>query len=595
MSVRTFLPSSLALVALAVLPGVSGATFVPGPNGKIVFASGRASSGIPMPAADDSDARIWVADYPSGTPVQVTTAPARTPAGDRAQHRHPNWSPDHTKIVYAAGRAFSGRYALWIVDLVAGTQTELVPEADRQDRPSWSPDGTRIAYGSGGKLFVKDVAPGSVAEQITNGTSDERPVWSPDGGTLYFNRGAAGNRDIFRKSPVTLAGAETAVLADANDDWQPAVSPDGRRLCFLRGPQSDAADLFTANVDGTGVTPFSLTPLLGDLNCVWSPDGSRILYTRGAFGAGELDTKNINGGDERLLASMNVPAPHFDGNADWATNFSPRCDARAASVAKNGFVSIPLSCVDPDAGAGASAPGPKPIDGEGLALVAAPAHGNVGSISNGRIIYTPAKDFTGTDTFTYSASDEASSGADPNATSRPATVTVTVGAAGGVDGDGGGQEGQDRTLPTISAISLSHRRWRRGGALARVARAPIGTIVSFRLSEAGSARLSFQRESAGRRNGGRCAAPTRANRAGRRCTRFVAAGSLGALGVAAGPNGIVFQGRLDRRHRLPLGTYRVLMSARDAAGNEARRTGPTFTIVARWTRPFEKESRCRCS
>ena len=270
--------------------------------------------GINAPAADDADARIWVADYPNGIPRQVTTDPAIT-ENKAAQHRHPNWSPDHTKIVYAAGEGLNtnGRYALWIVDLVAEEQAEFVPAADRQDRPTWSPDGTRIAYGSGGKIFVKAVAPGSVAEQITSGTTDERPVWSPDGNTLYFNRVVGGNRDIVKKSPVTLDGAETDVVADvgnvATDDWQPAVSPDGTRLCFLRGPQNDGADLFTANVDGTGVAPFSATPLVGDLNCVWSPDGSRILYTFRAFAGGELVTKNIAGLDEQPLTSMNVPTP----------------------------------------------------------------------------------------------------------------------------------------------------------------------------------------------------------------------------------------------------------------------------------------------
>jgi dipeptidyl aminopeptidase/acylaminoacyl peptidase len=562
---RTLLTNSLVLVTLAVLPSVSGATFVPGPNGKIAFASGSGGAN-----GDDTNARIWVADYPSGIPVPVTTAPLFTPAARPAQHRHPNWSPDHTKIVYAAGEAFTGRYALWIKDLVAETETEFVPEATNQDRPSWSPDGTRIAYGSGGKIFVKDVAPGSVAELITNGTTDERPVWSPDGGTLYFNRGAAGNRDIFKKSPVTLAGAETSVLSDMTDDWQPALSPDGRRLCFLRGPQSSGADLFTVNVDGTGVTPFSVTPLVGDLNCVWSPDGSRILYTLGAFEAGELDTKNINGGDEQLLTSMNVPA-HFDGNADWATNFSPRCDAKTADVAKNGFVSIPLSCVDPDHGPAGLGPAPLPLESDALAIALQPFKGNLGAISNGRVIYTPAKDFTGTDTFTYTGSDEVSNAA-------PATVTVRVAAGGG---DGGPDA--DRSAPVVSSIALSRKRWRLGRSLPHISKAaPVGTTISFRLSEAAQTTVSFQRASAGRRVGGSCVKPTRRNRSKARCTRFVGAGAIAPLIAKRGANRVAFQGRLNRSRRLATGTYRVLVSARDAAGNRsAARVGPTFTIVPR--------------
>ncbi len=169
---RLVLFSGLVSLVLMGVPALSAATSIAGPNGKIVFASGRANSGIPAPDPGDADARIWVADYPGGTPVQVTTLPTGM------QHRHPNWSPDHSKIVYAAGKAFSGEYALWIVDLRTGEQTEFVPKAKGQDRPTWSPDGTRIAYGSQGDLWVKNVAPGSVAEQLANTAefSEERPV-----------------------------------------------------------------------------------------------------------------------------------------------------------------------------------------------------------------------------------------------------------------------------------------------------------------------------------------------------------------------------------------------------------------------------------
>ncbi len=242
----------------AALPASAPATAIPGPNGKIVFASGRGNSDVPSPADnDDNNARLWVADSPFGTPVQLTTDPVGT------QHRHPNWSPDHKKVVYAAGVAFNvtGTYALYIKDLVTGQQTLFAAAAAGQDRPTWSPDGTRIAYGSGGKIMVKGVAPGSTAQPVTNGTNDERAVWSPDGNTLYFNRGpkyngtpGSGDKAIYKLSPVSLSATPTLVVNQANiDDWQPAVSPDGQELCFLRGPQSDGADLWMVSV--AGVSP----------------------------------------------------------------------------------------------------------------------------------------------------------------------------------------------------------------------------------------------------------------------------------------------------------------------------------------------------
>src|SRR6185437_11971363 len=113
---------ALALLALAAVPAVSSATFVPGPPGKIAFASGRPSEEVPVTAPrDDSQARIWVVDSRGGTPVQVTKT---TNPLVIEQHRHPSWSPDHTRIVFAAGPAFLGPFALWIVDLRTGQQTE---------------------------------------------------------------------------------------------------------------------------------------------------------------------------------------------------------------------------------------------------------------------------------------------------------------------------------------------------------------------------------------------------------------------------------------------------------------------------------------
>ena len=108
-----------------------------------------------------------------------------------------------------------------------------------------------------------------------------------------------------------------------------------------------------------------------------------------------------------MPASWNV-AEHFDGNADWATNFSPKCDAKNANVGVNGFVSIALSCTDPDAGFGAAPPTPTPLDDSALEIASPPAHGTLGGLSNGKVIYTPNKDFKGTDSFTYIGSDETS-------------------------------------------------------------------------------------------------------------------------------------------------------------------------------------------
>ena len=553
-------------VVLAAIPPVCSATSIAGPNGKIAFTSGRPSSDVPGPNGGDKGARIYVADYPFfGAPTQVTTLPS----GTEVRHRQPNWSPDHTQIAYAAGTYNSTSYALWVLDLRTGSQTELVPATTGLDRPSWSPDGSKIAYGAQGDIWVKPVGGGGPEQITTGGANEERPVWSPDGKTLYYNVGPATNGDIYSISPVAKGGTETPILTGATNDWQVAVSPDGGRLCFLRGGKDDTADIWTVDVDGQNAAAFSAEGLVGELNCVWSPDGSQILYTRGIFENGELNRREVDKTPLGALTSMNFAA-HFDGNTDWATNFSPKCDNRSVNVGLNGFISIPLSCTDPDSGFGKEPPTPEPLGDNSIEIATPPKNGTIGSLESGKVIYTPKKDFKGTDAFTYTGEDNVS-------TSKPATVTIQVGNPSG---------GGDATAPAISSIAVSPTKWRLGTRLASISdlalisKSPIGTTISFRLSEAAQATLSFQRAAPGRRVGRKCVKQTAQNAAKKRCTRFLNAGALPALSAKAGQNRVRFQGRLTGSRSLRLGRHRVVVRARDAAGNQSQpRTGPNFTIV----------------
>jgi Tol biopolymer transport system component len=531
----------LLLAAVLLIPAAADATAPPGVNGDIAFTSGRA------PQNNDANARIWIFKYPNGPATQVTTVP------DNTQHRQPNLSPDHTKLAYAA-KDGAGNTSIWIKDLVTGSSTEFIPAAMPQDKPSWSPDGTKIAYGQVGNIYVKDISPGSTAQLISNSGTDERPVWSPDGNTIYFNRGAVGSKDIIKKSPVALSGTETPLVTTAGgDDWQAAVSPDGSRLCYTRGPQSSGADVYTASAitPNTDVAPFAATAGVGDENCVWSPDGTKIAYTQGAFGAGDLVEKRVDGSGFRVLTADASPSVYFDGNADWAANFGPRCPGGSFHVTQNTSVSVPLSCTDPES------------DQIARSIVSQPGHGALGPIQgNATTTYTPATNFVGSDRFTFKGKDGATE-------SSPGTIALTV--------------DRDTQAATVDQVSVVPATWRRGPALPAVLarRAKVGTTISFRLSERARATLTFSRRARGRKVGRRCRKPTRRNRRARRCTRFVKAGTLSVNGPA-GANRVRFGGRLSRRKRLGLGRYRLTILTRDLAGNLSKRTKPVrFRIVRR--------------
>jgi hypothetical protein len=196
-----------------------------------------------------------------------------------------------------------------------------------------------------------------------------------------------------------------------------------------------------------------------------------------------------------------------------------------------------------------------------FALLSQPAHGTLSAFdaATGRVTYTAAAAYTGSDGFAFQGTT-----ADGSA-SAPVALTVVPG-----PGAGG-------TAPLLSALAVTPRRFRaasRGGSVAAVR---TGTRVSFTLDRAASVRFTVARRLVGRRVGSRCVAPTRRNRQARRCIRFVVVkGSFTRVGKA-GANAFRFTGRM-RKRRLALGRY-VLRAKPIAAGVAGKSAKVAFRIV----------------
>ena len=426
----TRLASVLAL-ALAVVAGLTGSAAAdlpaPAPNGLIVFASGR-DDGTTL--LDNNSSQLWTTSATGGT------ATRRTP-NDMRHHRHPAWSPDHTKIAYAetaSGTAFTGPYDIWVRDVTQPISLvnprNITQTVESEDRPAWSPDGTRIVYqtgnaappgstnidievraadGTGETTVAEDVGGG--AGNTDGGSFYPRPHWSPDSQTIFYaDEAGPNNRDI-RMAPADGSDPDgTGVITDATDDYQPYVSPDGTKLCFTR--DAGDKDVFISTV--AGALPGALLPdnSLDEYECAWSPDQTKVLVVRGAGDNGLVLMRSSDGtGPVDTVADVVMT---FDGNPDWAMNPSPTCQNLAASADFNSFVSISLACADV----------PEPFQSQPeeveVAIATPPSNGVLGALDDGRVIYTPNVNFQGTDTFTYTGNDQTS-------TSAPATVTVTCG------------------------------------------------------------------------------------------------------------------------------------------------------------------------
>ncbi len=142
------------------------------------------------------------------------------------------------------------------------------------------------------------------------------------------------------------------------------------------------------------------------------------------------------------------------------------------------------------------------------------------------------------------------------------------GGGGGPGGGGGGGEDE----PGVEDISFSDPSFRAAdsGPSATASRAPIGTTVSYTLTDPGTVRFTVQKPAKGRKVGKKCKRPSRKTRKKKKCTRYKNLKGSFALTGKAGVNRFRFTGRL-RGKKLKPGRYRLRASAGGQAATAAFR------------------------
>src|SRR5207247_2102168 len=211
------------------------------------------------------------------------------------------------KIAFQSGASVD--QAIIAVAYADGSNTVTLA---RGTGPSWSPDGTKIAFAAIDyycDYYYSDCcyypvglavmsADGSGLVFLTNEASDAQPTWSPDGTRIAFISSRNGRSGVY----VLNAGVPTLLTNTPRAVSKPAWSPDGTRLAFTCEVDSGNSDICVINANGTGFTRLTSDPGQ-DAGPAWKPDGSRIAFATTRYaGAYELASMTPDGGDVTRLS-----------------------------------------------------------------------------------------------------------------------------------------------------------------------------------------------------------------------------------------------------------------------------------------------------
>jgi dipeptidyl aminopeptidase/acylaminoacyl peptidase len=263
--------------------------------------------------------------------------------------RHPDLSPADGSIAFTLDRDTSD---MWSIPADGGQPTRLTTDRTlaafwEDGGPVWSPDGSRIAYAAGGKVIVAP-AGGGPPTTLCDGSS---PVWLDERRlVIAVDRGrprnettslaviavddpwpallAAGHGDrgeatvspdrtrvastLFHRDDLTCTSLHVTDVASTRDTVlvstpgssvrAPAWSPDGRMLAYA-DETPGWYEVFVVSADGTEPAR-QLTAAGADFTALrWSHDGDRILGVRSHHGVTDLVTIDASTGAVDVLAA----------------------------------------------------------------------------------------------------------------------------------------------------------------------------------------------------------------------------------------------------------------------------------------------------
>ena len=214
-------------------------------------------------------------------------------------------SPDATRV--AASRldlsVAGSQQGIWLLDLARDVSTRFTFDPAPDSSPVWSPDGSRIAFAAaraGGTGIYQKASNGAGKEQVLLGATDEAKVpndWSRDGRfLLYAQQNPRTKADLWvlpLASDGTPAGAPTPFANTEFNEDQGRFSPDTHSVAYV-SDESGRSEIyvqpFPAATGGGSKTRVSRD---GGDQPRWRRDAKELFYLSLD---GKLMAVNVSGG-----------------------------------------------------------------------------------------------------------------------------------------------------------------------------------------------------------------------------------------------------------------------------------------------------------
>lgn len=243
--------------------------------------------------AKEQSSDLWIVPVDGDAPPRQLTQTKGSESGV-------DWSPDGTRLVFAAKREGDEASQLYLLDLKTGGEAQRLTDLTLGARsPQWSPDGTQV-------LFVSDVYPGATDEAANKQAAKERkerkysarayesfPIrhwdrWLDDKRPHLFVVAVNGTdpaRDLLAGTKLALQPGFGGQLGNADEGLAATWTPDSQAVVFTATTGRDQAARAEVQQDLYVVTLAGGEPR--QLNAdhdnygrpVFSPDGKSLVVS----------------------------------------------------------------------------------------------------------------------------------------------------------------------------------------------------------------------------------------------------------------------------------------------------------------------------